>query len=238
MQHLLVNSFPNSGTNMLLQIVRADWHIRRYETDVGGIKRDIDTIREDLWESFQPLTNKRRCVGHVPWNDTIYYLLEKMGIKTILLIRDPRDCVVAHMFHVKKFFASSAQNFRVSGQLLHTRPDPMMDIICGLGERLAEITPWISRANDYKDANILPLKYESFRTVPLATCQEMIKFAPDVFRNESSTTLAQRIKPNESPTFRKGTIGDWKNHFKAKHIKTFWKDNGIVEAMRIMGYEK
>ena len=234
MQRLLINTIPCSGTNMLVQIVRAEWHIRRYEDAVGGKPKSADAIQSDIWNSFRPL--ERRCVGHIIWTAGIEFLINEMQIKTIFLYRDPRDIVVSHMFHAKKYHASSALNFNIKGTLLHARRDPLMDLIKGLGARLAEFTPWLKRAKEEGYEKILPMRYEDFRNQPVATCFKMSKFAPEIFKNETASTLVDRIKPASSPTFRKGIVGDWKNHLKTKHIKEFWSDTSIVEAMKVMGY--
>jgi hypothetical protein len=47
--------------------------------------------------------------------------------------------------------------------------------------------------------------------------------------------IAQRIFQRSSTTFRKGMIGDWRNHFTAEHKAAFKRQAG--ELLLELGYE-
>lgn len=204
-------------------------HVHRWQAvEAMAQPRSQQEIGEDIMEAF--ITN-HRCDGHVPYSEGLLKLCRSLGVKMVLMIRDPRDIITSHYYHVKAHY-ESGQNFEVEGVPLSERKDPMMDLIKTIVPRCWEIMKW-KYAKDYP---VLTMSYEQMLSRPVDASRQMRNFAPDVFRYEPLSLMVNRVSPASSPTYRKGIVGDWKNNFKVRHVKAFCKLEGIEDLMRAMGY--
>ena len=227
---VLLISYPKSGTNLLLQYIKGAVHIRphvaRYWNDANP---DIDEAICQL-KRFPDL-----AFAHLPYKKIIEEAINHHPTRTLFLYRDPRDVIVSHLHYVERLTKIGGQAFG-DGMSLLKRPDPISYLIKETPKRWFFFTPWLER--DY----IHQFRFEDFITNENATVRKLI----EVFRGTNAenriaelawneTSVMARNRPEESATFRKGIVGDWRNHFQPHHIQEF--EQTCSDLMEKLGYE-
>lgn len=229
--YLLCNTIPKSGTNLILQMVGATKHINhRTMGAAGNPRRSFQEIGEEIMDTC---IEHHRIVGHIPYSDGLLGLCRSLGIKMILLARHPGDVIVSHMEHVKKF-PTSTLNYNINGVFLAERPDPIDDLMDNIVQRYWDFLGW-KYAKDY------PVLYLTYEDLQLRLAQSILKirtFAPLVFKYEPLLSMVSRIDPNESPTFRKGLVGDWVNVFTKEQKERFDNLEGMKELLKALEMEE
>ncbi|MBN2499199.1 MAG: hypothetical protein JXB38_00450, partial [Anaerolineales bacterium] len=154
------------------------------------------------------------------------------------------DVVVSHVFYVTDmapdhvhhdYYKNTLQDFdeRLRVSMLG-RPEldiPFPDIRA----RFAPYMPWLERPE------VLLLRFEDFITQPRVALGQVFDhavqcgFVTQVSREQAIDTLLSRIQPKNSPTFRSGKVGGWKEHFTAAHKALFKEVSG--DLLVRLGYE-
>lgn len=228
--YLLCNAFPKSGTNMILQMAGASYHVNDLHKGMGASERTFQEIGEDIMDAC---VQHHRLVGHVPYSDGILGLCKSLGIKMVLLMRHPGDVIVSHAEHVKNY-KDTGHNFIIDGTPLSERKDPISDLMDSIVERYWKILRW-KYAKNYP---VLYLTYAEIRRKPLEASKRMREFAPNVFKYEPLSLMVSRIDPHASPTFREGRIGEWKNIFNKRQRKKFDNLDGMPDLLKALGMEE
>jgi hypothetical protein len=175
-------------------------------------------------------------------------LLEELEYKTILIMRDPRDVAVSSVFYLT----------RLERHPLHARfnhelrdfDERLMASIKGLpakeGTRgLASIARRIGRYQRWTEVpGVCPVRFEdvvgpSGGGSREAQARAIAAIAAHVDRPLSADevgVVAAKTWSQKSPTFRKGAIGDWRNHFGEEHKQVF-KDIAGDQLVEL-GYER
>ncbi len=248
---LFGNSFPKSGTHLLTQILAGfstlgpvvESGLPPVLTFTGetGQPRPLPAILADL-ARFEP---GDIGYGHLHALPEIATWLCRQGVAPYFIYRDPRDVVVSHVFYVTDinnrhvhhdYYVNDLSTFeqRLEVSILG-RPDfqnPFPDI----RSRFEPYLPWLDRKE------VLSLRYEELLA---DTNKELVRIFDHavsrgfIYRGRSPVaveTLHRAIKPSESPTFRSGVSGGWKQHFRPKTIKLFKDATG--DLLLRLGYEQ
>ena len=253
---VLANSIPKSGTHLLTQLlgeVRALWFSGVHF--IGDeFKSDLDRA-DDRLGSFDPAALGRRLsrirngqyvTSHLPAEPGAAAELARLGFVHLLIIRDPRDVVVSRAFYLAgqtrleaqpRFAALASDSDRLMASIRGLPATETLRAVPSMGERLERYRPWLSDpavclvrfedlvgplGNGSQDA-----QYESIRQV-LDTCRRPTDDA-------SVRRIAGRIYAKHSATFRRGTIGDWRNHLTDEHLAAFAEV--APGALAAYGYE-
>lgn len=248
---LFGNSFPKSGTHLLTQILAGfanlgpvvESGLPPVLTFWGetGTQRGLDAIQSDL-ARLQP---GDIAYGHLHALPEVVEVLCRPGFASYFIYRDPRDVVVSHVFYVTDinnrhvhhdYYINELKGFnqRLQTSILG-RPDlniPFPDI----RGRFEPYLPWLDRNE------VLPLRYENLLQNSRAELARVFDFARKHGfvsrgnRAEAIETLRQAVKPSESPTFRSGGSGGWKQHFTPEMRKLFKDVTG--DLLIRLGYEQ
>ncbi len=272
MRPILVNSVPKAGTHLLVRcvLVLGGQHQvdlvylhRRLRERVPrdslpppgqGIPlgmsnptyfptREVERALAGLWEG-------EFAAGHIPHSDAFAGLLEKYGLRSLLILRDPRDAVVS-LLHFILNRPGGARNWHLT-RTLQSPDEQLLAVINGfnttnergrsrlrsIGDRLASVLPWLK----------VPLNYTT-RFERLVGSQgggseqEQHEEIANIVRHMGLSPTADQVREvasklfgQESKTFRKGQIGGWQDHFKAEHKEAFKRVAGqyLIE----LGYER
>lgn len=248
---LFGNSFPKSGTHLLTQILSGFAElgpivesglppILTFEGDTGK-PRTLGTILSDLAR----LLPGDIAYGHLHALPQVVDVVCNHSFVNYFIYRDPRDVVVSHVFYVTDinkrhvhhdFYANKLKDFeqrlRTSIQGLPELEVPFPDIL----GRFAPYLPWLDHSE------VLSLRYEDFLQNVNAELARILDHAVKrgfVFTWNQSIAidmLNNAIKPSESPTFRSGGSGGWREHF-TPEIKMLFKE--ITGDLLIhLGYEQ
>lgn len=244
------NSFPKSGTHLLTQVLTGfsalgpvvDSGLPAMLTFDGptGAPRPAAAIRRELAR----LRPGDVAYGHLHAIPETLDALCREGVAPYFTLRDPRDVVVSHVFYV----TDMAPNHVHHGYYRHTLKNfderlrvsilgrPELDVpfpdIC---ERFAPYMSWLEQSE------VLLLRFEDFITQPRVALGQVFDhavqrgFTCNVEREQAVEVLLSRIQPENSPTFRSGKVGGWKEHFTAAHKALFKKISG--DLLVRLGYE-
>ena len=120
---IFVNSLPKSGTHLVASILtlfpglalqrpaltrKLRWHPLNYlrpwdqRTGLVGIGQPREVRLGTLYYLFNQLSRGHYLLGHIPYQECVADMLRSMGIRTIFVIRDPRDVVVSQVHYALK----------------------------------------------------------------------------------------------------------------------------------------
>ena len=246
---ILVNGAPKTGTTWMVYLLKS---IPGYQ-EVGNFKGQTD-----YYLQVQP---GDVIHGHDRHTPELAKLFNTQEIKMVLMMRDPRDQIISHMYHIKRDTTHSWHE-----RLTNLGDDEAL-MACIEGHPgtengipfLGGADFWFQFAQEWlrnQTMKIHPVKYEDLRLNPLDELNKVFQYlgikATDTFiqsiiernRFERLSVEGWRIwqaarKPGQTKAnshFRKGITGDWKNHFKEAHSQRFKKIAG--EKLIEFGYEK
>lgn len=255
---VLAISMPKAGTHLLSRLlsllpkmVFSGLHLSEEEIfsgDVGTASDDtLDAERLDT--TLAKVRNGQYMTGHFPAVTALRELIARRGLRTLLILRDPRDVVVSHTFYVTglrrhfhwDYYANHLPDF--SARLMATiRGFSGADVPGGRGQAsigcvIRSYLPWLD------EPGLVTCRFEKL-IGPTGggddetQRQEVARIARAVDRplaDEQIETLRSRVFSTRSRTFRKGMIGDWKNHFTQAHKDAFKEVAG--QALVDLGYE-
>lgn len=248
---LFGNSFPKSGTHLLTQILAGFTQLGSMVesglppilTFIGETGRQRSTP-DILWDLARLLPGDIGY-GHLYANQEIVDALCRNGVALYFIYRDPRDVVVSHVYYVTDlntrhvhhdFYVNQLSTFdkRLEVSILG-RPDleiPFPDIRA----RFEPYLPWLHQ----DDA--LSIRYEDLLANTRAELEHIFNHATTRgfrYQGKKSTAieiLQASIRPSESPTFRAGVSGGWKQKFSPAMKDLFKKVTG--DLLIRLGYEQ
>ena len=255
---LFANSFPKSGTHLLTQVLQGFTRIGP-AVDSGlpaiitfdgftGQPRPLDAILADLHR----LKPGDIAYGHLHALPSIVDFLSQDGFTSYFILRDPRDVVVSHV-HYLTDMAPEHIHHHYFQEVLGTFDERLRASICGMNitaapspeiafpsiaARFEPYLSWLDRSE------VLVLRFEDFIQGRQATLQCIINHA--VKRGfplngkggncqEAIQVLNASISPEQSPTFRRGKIGGWREEFSPENKHIFKEIAG--DLLVRLGYE-
>lgn len=236
---VLINSVPKSGTHLFIQILLG----------LQGVKIAPTWIYEQNFQELKSFDSGTVAPAHLPYSKRFVDQLKEWDIKTIFISRDLRDIAVS-LYHF-------AMEDRFGGHPLHpilkefkTEEERLMAVIKGASTKDGRTWPNIleftkTRYEWLNTPGVLCVTYDEFMRDFQSRDHALDKIVNYLWddlqslqmtKRELKESLKNNIKPKESGTFRKGTIGSWKQEFTEKH-KSVFKD--IAGDFLIhLGYEK
>ena len=191
-------------------------------------------------------------LGHFP---DLATFMKALGMIHIFIIRDFRDVAVSSVYHIKN---PDKHDFpHPAKEMLQDKDfDQVLDAVLlgvkvpdgfycpGIMERWKGYAPWLD------EPWVLTIKFEDAIREPFDTSVKIIQYMLDriggIFNktgemsDEARDLIAHNMvdtsrKTDLSPTFRKGEIGNWKDHFKQSHVDAF-KEADFNNWLERLGY--
>jgi hypothetical protein len=202
------------------------------------------------WERFEralaSVNKGQYMTAHFGVLPRLVAILEKLQYRTILVLRDPRDVAVSTVFYVSRLRRHRLyERFNAEITSMHDR---LMASIVGLPTRerrgLVPIDRRIARYRRWLEVpGVYACRFEDLigpsgggsrelqrREIMAIAAHVQRPVAPD-----EVDALADKTWSTSSSTFRKGAIGDWRNHFDDDHKAAFKEVAG--ELLIELGYE-
>ena len=238
---VLVNGSPKTGTTWMYKMISS---LPGY-LHVGNFDGNL--------EKYHSVIPGYVVHGHDIYSSKLQGILEKNHIRTILMIRDPRDQLISRMFHVKR-----SHNHPWHDRIQELEIDELLmlciegkDDLPGTDSMINLTLGWLQA-----DSTALAVRYEALLANSVHHFSQVLRHI-GIKKNVDSLanvivernrferlSMGKRIwengrKPgqeNNNSHFRKGITGDWKNYMKPEHIARFKEVAGqqLVE----LGYEK
>jgi len=258
---LFANSFPKSGTHLLIQILSGF-------SDIGpavnsglppivtfegttGRRRSTPSILVDL-NSLKPADI---AYGHLHAEPEIVKRLSSPPFAAFNIIRDPRDVVVSHVHYLTELAPGHIHHkiFMEGLSYFDERLKYSITGFDGVGpgkkqdqtdfSQLPDIRSRLTPFLGWLDSDgVFNTRFETLVTEADKTIRQMLEFARErgfkfnIPLNEAVQSLKDKINPGKSPTFRSGKIGGWKQAFNEEN-KSIFKDLA-GDLLIQLGYEK
>jgi hypothetical protein len=263
---LFINSLPKSGTNLLSRIIDLSGY--RYR-DVGLaatlvhgrfyylrqflrgalfdknpliIGQDLPMSISSKWVGAQinNISIAEYITGHCNYSDHLYLMLKEQNIKTIMVVRDPRDMLISYAYYVAKtpshFLYNHYKNltheeridFTINGGKAGTL------YIESLAGMLNSLNGWFNKSDVMivKFEDIIGSKGGGNDEVQKLTVENIFNFL-DIEQTKMNNVLENFY--GASHTFRKGQIGNWKEELTNKQVADL--KNNIGYIMNYWNYE-
>ena len=244
---VLANSFPKSGTHLLLQILRALPGARYHGSFIASMptltfkeRSRASHLRRIAW-----LAPGEVVPAHLFHHPDYAAALRRRGAMQFFIYRDPRDVAVSeahYLTHMNRWH----RLHRHFAHVLRNDEERLTAAIVGIdepgfpydypdiGKRFARYAGWLS------EPDVMPLRFEDLMSDRREeTLHAIIAFyaerRPDAFDREACLERVKAsIDPARSHTFRKGERGGWRSSFTAEHREQFELVAG--SCIRQIGY--
>ena len=253
-QHLipgfLINSLPKGGTHLLEKAVTLFPEIKsRYlhigqstlaqfqkTDDLGAINIPIGVgfpnpvSLSSIQKCLHQLKNKKGCyaTAHIPFSEVLANLINGMDIKSLLILRDPRDVVISHANYIIRtpshflceYYQTLSESERIMKSITGLESEEWN--LLNIYNRYQSVLRWSEQSFNYttyfeslvgtqgggsRDAQIQELKNITHHLGIKSDSKEINQIADKVFGGTA--------------TFSKGAIGNWQNHFSIQHKEAF-----------------
>ncbi|MBI4530371.1 MAG: hypothetical protein HY709_02515 [Candidatus Latescibacteria bacterium] len=257
----LINSVPKSGTHLLAKImalfpgiralgfdIRAPWwtYVKQpADSEVPTVSFGVEWPRPAplsvVRQSFQLLTSKsgRFAMMHLLFSEGLANLFSEIGITSLLILRDPRDVVVSHVnfalrppHRLSGHYQKLSDHERIMTSIVGVDP-----VLLNISDRYRRVLPWCSQPFNYTtffEKLIGPQGGGSYTT----QIEELTNITRHMGLRYGSRDIDRVAKQvfGGTGTFRKGVIGDWRNHFSEEHKRVFKELAG--QLLIDLGYER
>ncbi len=262
----LVNSVPKAGTHLLKKIVEmlpgiapTGLEVLNYladEYDGGSGSAEKTCLVGVDWPRPVPLSGLRQtlmdippghfAIAHSRYSEEFGALVEELGMRTLLILRDPRDVVVSHASFVARkrehflydIYAHLGEEERIERSITGIAPDsgggPML---LNIAERFRSVLPWMPRKYNYTTyfEMLVGEKGGGIREVQIEEIRNLLKHLGIPAPEEKIEAIAEGVFGG-TYTYRKGRIGAWRSRFTEKHIRLFKEIAG--QLLIDLGYER
>jgi hypothetical protein len=245
---VLVNSFPKSGTHLLMQLVEGLPERENYGAFLGSMISSFkfrERMPENVLSFIRGIVPGEVVRGHLFFDERYAVELAKKSAVHYFIYRDPRDIVVSEAHYLREMsrwhrltpffrkFDSIEGAISLSIQGLKA-PVPGIDYP-DVAARFGRYQGWLNRDDCFA------IRFEDLRSERQSEIiQEMAKFY--VERSKSSLdvaacarSMAAQVDPHKSHTFRSGKKAGWQREFTAEHRQQFAEVSG--DLLIQLGYE-
>lgn len=210
-----------------------------------------------VWPSLQTARLEkllRRCprgmfvTAHARFHPEFSEMVDGLGFKHVLLLRDPRDIAVSHSFYMLQ--DTLHQHHDHYARTLRSDEERLMASIRGfqksevagplppIGGSFGAYLPWLD------EPSTLVVRFEDMigshggggEERQLEEIERIAGFVERPLSREQSSEIARKMYGKGSLTFRKGRAGDWRNHFTEAHKRAFKETAG--DLLVKLGYEE
>lgn len=241
---LFANSIPKAGTHLLTQLLGEApkmWYCgdhvvdRPYYRDAPDVGDDDVPVDPDDFDSdalaarLARVRNGQFVTAHMAGFPAVREVVAEHGFASVLMIRDPRDIAVS----MANYFASNARlhTYRRFHDELPTLDARLHAVITGLpavagsprvpsmGERLGKYVGWLG------DHRTLVVRFEDLvgsagggsDHAQLAATTAVLRAADRYESEQQVSAVARAVFAPHAATFRRGAIGEWREHFTPEH---------------------
>ena len=241
------NSMPKSGSHLLLQILKGMQNLGPFVETGGGPIRTI-TIKGRYRPSTEVTADLRRLrPGDIGWGylrsapEVLEFLCRPDWV-TYFILRDPRDMLVSHVYYATDMYEGHGMHEYYQTLSMEERLKTAIQGIHKEGLSLADVRTRYDRMLGFLDhPEILTIHFEDLILHRESTLNVILDhlevggYRLPVDRSQAVEILGKAIDPQKSSTFRKGRVGDWREHFNQEHKQLFKEIAG--ELLVRLGYE-
>ena len=238
----LSNSIPKAGSNLILRCLELMPGLVYTRTHL-----DIHTPFERLERAIAHLHRGEFVTAHLPYTPEVAHLLQEHHVSSLLMVRDPRDVVVSHIYWVTYVYTRGRfhpyfrslpdDDARLMASIRGTPPLPDGFRLEDIGTRFRNYLQWTEHGSYLvRFEDLIGPGGGGNRERQIETIRKIGQHVGLDLSVNDAERIADRLFDPRSPTFRKGRIGDWRAHFREEHKEVFKELAGDVLVQ--LGYEK
>jgi hypothetical protein len=261
----LVNSLPKSGTNLLAKAVELFPGIRaaglaldhnagtrlRQSGDPDsegiplGVSSPVPAPRRALRAYLRRARRASYVFCHLPFSPEMQNLLGQLGMKSLLILRDPRDTAVSMAKYMPSvpdnplypYFRPLTEEERITAVLTGIRLDGGEVVMRSLCEALQSLLPWCSQASNYTTyfEKLVGPRGGGTPEAQLAEIRNIADHLGLCKAGRRTDFIAANLFGG-TKTFNQGLIGSWKTAFTFEHRRVAKELLG--EQLIHLGYER
>lgn len=245
---LLANSFPKSGTHLLVQILEAFPDVANYDSFIASLPstRLVPRPEPAILRRLDRIVPGELVSAHLFFEPSFLERLREKDCVPYFIYRDPRDVVVSAAHYLggmnrwnraHRYFAGLAGlEDRVMTAIRGIPESEAGFVFPDVGERFATYEGWL------RSPDVCAVRYEEL-VGPTAddAVGTMIRFFAErtgVEVDEASLLEAVRanVDPGKSRTFRSGAVASWRETFTPEHRDAMKEVAG--DLLLRLGYEE
>lgn len=236
---VLLNSIPKSGTHLL---ERALEHFPWMRHDVRRTVVDWHELSPHSRRRLARLGRGQFALAHLPWLEGLPELLERRQIRTVFMVRDPRDVLLSFCNYVTEINLTHPAHTHFAALPDHAaRLSEAMRGVKGLvapiEQLLERFEPWLSAPG------VAVVRFEELvgpqgggnPERQLAAIGRIAEFLGIELSEADVRAVADAAYSTRSSTFRSGRTGQWRQHFRPDQVAELKQRAG--ELLVRYGYE-
>lgn len=239
---VLANSFPKSGTHLLLRCLSLlPWLVPQWQ-------HHLDHETPDYEARIRRIRRGQYVSSHLGWSEQLAGALSESRVRSLLIVRDLRDVAVSNAFYIANptrghrlhdyFRSLPSDGDRLLASIAGVPAERMPDGVASLalGTHAAAYLPWLD------DPQCLTVRFEDLvggagggsDVAQRETIQRIADHLGIRLSAARRDAIARGVFDRGARTFRQGRIGDWRHHFDGRHQRIFEQTAG--EMMSRFGY--
>ena len=208
---------------------------RAKKLTIGELQAITDTIQPGHY-----------AVGHLVFSKPLAEMLAATGIRVLCILRDPRDIAVSFSKYVARiethylynYYQSLSEHDRLMTTIEGTADvSPFVPRLLDISVQMKNMLPWRLQSNGYTTyfEKLVGPAGGGSRDAQIAEVTKIAKHLGATCSQSQIASIADNLF-GSTATFRKGEIGDWRNHFTAEHKAAFKRVAG--QMLIDLGYEQ
>jgi hypothetical protein len=245
---VLATSMPKSGTHLLTALLDAipgmrfsGYHLT--EAELAGRRGPVDRLDRAL----RRVRRGQYVSGHLPARSAVVGCVTELDYRTIFIVRDPRDVAVSDLHYILGFRQHPLH------ERLHRMPseeERLLAMITGIdetrdghpllepmGERVAGYLAWMSsdQAITVRFEDLVGPSGGGSDARQRGTVSAVLRHLDRDDDPDAVDRIRRAVWSPSSSTFRRGSTGDWRLHFRPVHVQKVKELAG--SQLIALGYE-